>query len=186
MGKDAHELQPCAYREALVEGQPDERPDLLRASVVPDSGYHLSSGWVSQAEALDEREHTGGVADSQCVFVSPLCGVTKKGGVTNRRWSLPMPFSWVPGEVLNKSWFKNPKEGGFLVGCWQVPSDLEGRSRSFLKEDSCLFLKINVSTWWCFTYFDGSHNNKKWSLPYINPMYDWNFIKLLWHIINNF
>ncbi len=44
MGRDAHELQPCAYREALVEGQPDERPDLLRASVVPDSGYHLSSG----------------------------------------------------------------------------------------------------------------------------------------------
>jgi len=44
MGKDAHELQPCAYREALVEGQPNERLDLLRASVVPDSGYHLSSG----------------------------------------------------------------------------------------------------------------------------------------------
>jgi len=44
LGRDAHELQPGAYREALVEGQPNERPDLLWASVVPDSGYHLSGG----------------------------------------------------------------------------------------------------------------------------------------------
>jgi hypothetical protein len=44
LGRDAHELQPGAYREALVESQLDERPDLLRASVVPDLGYHLSGG----------------------------------------------------------------------------------------------------------------------------------------------
>jgi len=44
MGRDAHELQPGAYREALVEGQPDECPNLLWASVVPDPGYHLSGG----------------------------------------------------------------------------------------------------------------------------------------------
>jgi len=44
LGRDAHELQPSAYREALVESQPDERPDLLWASVVPNPGYYLSGG----------------------------------------------------------------------------------------------------------------------------------------------
>ncbi|CAK9222858.1 unnamed protein product [Sphagnum troendelagicum] len=80
MGRDAHELQPCANREALVEA--------------------------------------------------------KEGGVSKGRWSLPMPFSWVPREILNKSGIKNPKEEGFFAGRQQVPSDLEGRSGSFLNEDS--------------------------------------------------
>jgi hypothetical protein len=44
LGRDAHELQPGAYQQALVEGQPDERLDLLWASVVPDISYHLSGG----------------------------------------------------------------------------------------------------------------------------------------------
>jgi hypothetical protein len=37
-------LQPRAYREALIEGQPDERPDLLKPSVVPYSGNHRGGG----------------------------------------------------------------------------------------------------------------------------------------------
>jgi len=43
-GVNSHELEPSANREALVECQPDEGPDLLWIGVVPDSGDHLVHG----------------------------------------------------------------------------------------------------------------------------------------------
>jgi len=43
-GVDSHELEPSANREALVECQLDEGPDLLWTGVVPDSGDHLVHG----------------------------------------------------------------------------------------------------------------------------------------------
>ncbi len=44
MGGDAHALKPRAYGEPLIEGQPGECLDLLRSSIVPDSGNHLGCG----------------------------------------------------------------------------------------------------------------------------------------------
>ncbi len=81
---------------------------------------------------MDEGEHVGGMIHSLNVFVSPFDGVAEKGGVPERRGSLPVPLSWVPWEVLDKPRFIDLEEGGFLTSCRRVPGDLEGQSGSFL------------------------------------------------------
>jgi hypothetical protein len=79
--RDAHELKPGANREALIEGQPDERPNLPRTGIVLDSGDHLGGSGVPKVEIFDEGEHVGGVPRLPSVFVTPFGGVAKKGGV---------------------------------------------------------------------------------------------------------
>ncbi len=128
--RDAHELKPGANREALIEGQLDEcqldeRPNLPRTGIVPDSGDHLGGSGVPKVEIFYEGEHVGGVPRLPSVFVSPFGGVAKKGGVPKGWGSLPMPLPWVPWEVLDEPCFKDPKEKGFLTWCRRVPSYLE-------------------------------------------------------------
>jgi len=89
---DTHELKPGAYWETLVEGQPDERPCLPWASVVPDSCDHLGGCGVSEVESLDEGEHVGGVRRFPGVLVAPFSDVTKEGGVPEWWGGLPMPL----------------------------------------------------------------------------------------------
>ncbi len=45
-GEDPHVLQPNAYREALVKGEPYESADLLGLGIMPDSGHNLRDGEV--------------------------------------------------------------------------------------------------------------------------------------------
>jgi len=78
------------------------------------------------------------VADSPSVFVSPLGGISEERGISEGRWSLPVPVSQVPWEVLDKTCFKNPEERRFFPGSRWVPYDLEGRTGFFLGENSYL------------------------------------------------
>ncbi len=49
-------LKPGAYREALVEGYPDEGAHFPRACIVPYPGDHLRRGGVAEVKVLHEGE----------------------------------------------------------------------------------------------------------------------------------
>ncbi len=106
MRGNPHELQLGAHREALVESQPDERAHLSWVRVVPDSGDHLGGCGVLEVEALYEGEHVGGAGCFSGIFVSPFGGVAEEGCIHQRWVGLPVPFAWVPWEVLDEPYFK--------------------------------------------------------------------------------
>ncbi len=51
---DTHCLEPGAHRQALVEGQLDERSDFAWASIMPHPCDDLGDGGVVQVEMLNE------------------------------------------------------------------------------------------------------------------------------------
>ncbi len=74
----------------------------------------------------------GGARGVSSVNVSSLGGVAKKGAVPEGQGGPPMPLPWVPGEVLDKARFEDPK-GGCLLACGlQLLSDFESRPCAFL------------------------------------------------------
>ncbi len=105
---DTHELEPGAHREALVEGQPDERAHLSWARVVPNSGDHLRGCGFPEVEALDEGEHVGCACQFLGISVSPLGCVAKEWCITEWWSGSPMPLPWVPWELLYEPCFKDP------------------------------------------------------------------------------
>ncbi len=101
-----------------------------------DSCDHLGGCGVSKVASLDEGEHVGGVRRFPGVLVAPFGSVAKKRGVPEWWGGLPMPLPWVPWEVLDEPYFKDPKERGFLTWCRRVPGYFIGCSGSFLRENS--------------------------------------------------
>jgi hypothetical protein len=75
---NSDELQPGAYREALVERQPDERSHLTWARVVPKTGDHLRGCRVPEIEVLHKGQHFGGVCGPSGVRISSFGCVAKE------------------------------------------------------------------------------------------------------------
>jgi hypothetical protein len=61
---DTHCLEPGGHRQALIEGQPDERSDFARAGIMPHSRDDLGDGGVAQVEMLNEGQDVGRVVGS--------------------------------------------------------------------------------------------------------------------------
>ncbi len=110
-GLEPHGLEPSAHREPFVEGQPDEGSHFAGTGVVPDpSDNHPSLGLgcrVAEAQTLDEVDDSGGVW-FPCVLVTSLRGVAEERGDSHVVFLLPMPVTWIPIEIGDKTGSENP------------------------------------------------------------------------------
>ncbi len=107
-GLEPHSLEPNAYREPFVEGQPDEGSYFAGTGVVPNPSHNLGGSGVAEAQTLDEVDDFGGGLRFPCVLVASLGGVAEEGGVSHVVFLLPMPVTWIPIEVGNKTGSENP------------------------------------------------------------------------------
>ncbi len=85
-------LKPCAYREALVEGYPNEAAHFPRACVVPYPGDHLRRGGVAKVKVLDESEDAKRTRQFLGIFVSSFCYVSEERSVPQGGDGLPVPL----------------------------------------------------------------------------------------------
>jgi len=67
-GLEPHGLEPSAYREPFVEGQPDEGSYFAGTGVVPDPSHDLGGCGVAEAQTLDEVDDSGGGGCGFLVF----------------------------------------------------------------------------------------------------------------------
>jgi hypothetical protein len=94
--RDTHYLEPSTNQQPIVEGQPNKRPHLAWAGVMPHSGNDLSDRRVAEAQMLDESDDVRGVLLPPCILVSSLSRVTKEGGIAHVACLLPIPDSGIP------------------------------------------------------------------------------------------
>jgi hypothetical protein len=133
---EAHDAEPGAHWEALVEREPYESARLSWASAMPNSGDGFLRGSVSKVEPLDESDHVRGVRRVPGVDVPSFGGVVEETRVPKRWGGAPAPFPWVLGEVLYESSFEDPEGWGLLVGGFQLLGNLEVCSESLLSQNS--------------------------------------------------
>ncbi|CAK9250120.1 unnamed protein product [Sphagnum jensenii] len=84
-------------------------------------------------EALDEGDHAGSVRWIPGVVVTSFGNVAKERNVPEGQRGLPLPFPWVPREILNKPSFKDPVVGRLLARSPQVLGNFESRPGSLLR-----------------------------------------------------
>ncbi|CAM6000943.1 unnamed protein product, partial [Sphagnum balticum] len=101
--------------------------------VVPYSSNSLLRGCVPQTESLDVGNHVRRTRMLPGVDASSLRSVPEEGGVPEVQGGFPVPFPWVPGEILDKPSFKNPKNGSLLIRGLQDFGNSEIRPGIFLR-----------------------------------------------------
>ncbi|CAM6069644.1 unnamed protein product [Sphagnum tenellum] len=133
LGRDPHELEPGADREALVESEPDENAHCPWAGVVLNFGDGLRDGGVLKVEAFYECDHTRSPRRIPSIVLASFGGVAKERSIPKGQRGTPVPLSWVPLEILDEPGFENPISGRFLAQNLQVYGDFEGRPESLLR-----------------------------------------------------
>jgi hypothetical protein len=113
--RNSHDLKPGAYRQPVIEDQPDERPHFAWAGIVPHSGYDLDNRKVAKVQLLDESDDVGSVLLPPGIPVPSLSGVTKEGGIAHVARLLPMLVFEIPREVGNETGLKDPVNWGFFT-----------------------------------------------------------------------
>jgi len=105
---EPHGLEPSAHGEPFVEGQSDEGSHFAGTGVVPESSNNLGGCRVAEAQTLDEVDDSGEGVWFPCVLVSSLGGVAEEGGGSHVVFLLPVPITWIPIEVRDKTRTENP------------------------------------------------------------------------------
>jgi hypothetical protein len=96
----------------------------------------LGDGGVVEVEVLDKGQYVGSVVNSPGILIAFFSGIAKKGGVPHGGHLLPVPFTWILGEVNNEASFKDLVEKGFLTRGQGVFGHPKGCSVPLLGEDS--------------------------------------------------
>ncbi len=107
-GLEPHGLEPSAHGEPFVEGQPDEGSHFAGTGVVLDPSNNLGGCRVAEAQTLDEVDNSGEGVWFPCVLVSSLGGVAEEGGDSHVMFLLPVPVTWIPIEIGDKTGSENP------------------------------------------------------------------------------
>ncbi len=82
-GLEPHSLEPSAYREPFVEGQPYEGSNFAGTGVVPNPSHNLGGSGVAETQTLDEVDDSGGGAEVS------LCSGSLSWRSSRRRGRLP-------------------------------------------------------------------------------------------------
>ncbi len=82
--RDPHALEPSGNREPMIQGEPNESSNLVRARVVPNSSQHLAICQIVEIELLDKRTDYKNLRRSSRVHISPFSRVIKERRVPQR------------------------------------------------------------------------------------------------------